>query len=362
MVYSTKKSVLINALCYPILGENGSRHVDRIDLNQNKATIRFSSRNHGLTMNLQCSGTTSPVRFKGIDFSTDDLYQMHFELVRPEDQPFTHLKPETPQAYTLQFRTSTPLEKVIYNVSEQVLKEREKRGRDRILDNIPESFETRLRYDTTTGSWNALPPEILDHVRKFTFKVADVGVEFERHHEGRIRLTPSLLPYGNNERYELLVERLQQAGLIERSRKDRGAEKYDTITLIEPNPAKVMRQLEDALRTFDIPNLTSYGRKAEIEIDGNIPITTIARIPTHLSMQSANLASDLFTIGSYQEGGGWGSPQIPSITFNGTLETAAKIETLLPYLKDLQIQALDPGHSNKPLPIFKTTDREPEKR
>lgn len=97
-----------------------------------------------------------------------------------------------------------------------------------------------------------------------------------------------------------------------------------------------------------------YSGKAEIEMHGKIPTTLLARIPKTLPMQAGVFRSELLTIDSNSAGYFPSSPKTTTISFSRTLETAARIESLLPHLKDLKIEAYDPKQSPKnPIPLFR---------
>ena len=157
------------------------------------------------------------------------------------------------------------------------------------------------------------------------------------------------------------MRRLQAARLIERTRTETPNQKYETITLTNPNPAEVMRPLEDVLRSFDSMPLGQYEEhsgKAEIEMHGKIPLTTLARIPKNLPMQAGVFRSEILTIDSQSDGFYSTSPKTTTVSFPGTLETAARIESLLPHLKDLKLQAYDSKQSpQSPIPIFKLKEK-----
>jgi hypothetical protein len=354
MVYTSKKGTILDALATPVLKE--SRIAREIRLDGNKATVQVSGKNnHGLPINLQCLGVTSPVRFRGITQNTETgEYEMHFEMTTPDKQPF-NLTSKEPRDYALQFQTSTPLQKAVYRISQALLKEQRQPKEKRTLNNLPDKFDSFLRYQTQTGEWNQLPQELLTFTTKFVLRVRDVGVEYESFRDGVIKITPSL-EHGNLELYEAVIQKLQQAGLIERTRTEKGNQKYDTIKLRNPDIAQVLRPLEDLLRDFDsrpLKDYEEYGGKAEFELRGKIPIATLERIPTNLSLQAGSFRSNSLVIDSYQEGTFSSSPRTTTISVNGTLEAAARTESLLTYLKDLKIQSYDSKDiTQKPIPIF----------
>jgi len=356
MVYELKQGTLIDALCAPILGNE--RKAQKIVIDGNKATVQFYSRNnHGLPINLQCTGATSPVRFKGLSLDEQNNYQMHFEMTQPNQQPFAFpTDRESPRDYVLQFTTSTPLPGALHHISKAILRQQQEPEDKKPLPKLPDAFDSFIRYQTQTGEWNALPQELLPFTTKFNLKVRNIGIEYESFRKGVIKLTPLFQQSGNNELYEEVVRRLQAAGLIERSRTERGNQKYDTITLTNPRPAEVMRPLEDVLRCFDAMPLGQYeegGGKAEIEIHGKIPTSLLARIPKTLPMQAGSFRSELLTVDTYNEGG-FNAPRITTISFPGTLETAARMESLMTYLKDLKLQAYDSKQSpQRSIPIFR---------